>query len=83
MISSSDIRAKEASLAPITKKDLSDALTDFHGRVIEPLFDGLVKRFDEHDKKSADLLAHFDRIYSGLDRLETEYYSITAGLQRL
>ena len=70
-------------MTPITKKDLSDALTDFYGRMIEPQFDRLNKRLDEHDKKFADLLAHFDQIYTKLDRLETEYYAITAGLQRL
>ena len=85
-------------MAPITKKDLSDALTDFYGRVIEPRFDRIEsyiqnqieprfdkidKKLEEHDKKFADLLAHFDQIYTRLDRLETEYYTITAGLQRL
>jgi hypothetical protein len=28
------------------------------------------------------LLTHFDRIYNGLDWLETENYTITASLQR-
>jgi chromosome segregation ATPase len=83
MILSCEIRAKEPTVAPITKKDLSDVLTDFYGKVIEPRFDRLEKRLDEHDKKFADLLAHFDQIYSRLDRLETEYFTITAALQRL
>jgi len=83
MILFSEIQAKEATLAPITKKDVSDVLVDFYGKVIEPQFDRLNKRLDQHDNKFADLLAHFDQIYSRLDRLETEYYTITAGLQRL
>ena len=83
MILCCKIRAKETTVAPITKKDVSDALVDFYGKVIEPQFDRLNKRLDQHDKKFDDLLAHFDQIYSRLDRLETEYYTITAGLQRL
>lgn len=83
MILSCKIRAKETPVAPITKKDVSDALVDFYGKVIEPQFDRLNKRLDQHDKKFDDLLAHSDQIYSRLDRLETEYYTITAGLQRL
>ena len=51
-------------MAPITKKDVSDALADFYGKVIEPQFDRLNKRLDEHDNKFADLLAHLDQMYS-------------------
>jgi hypothetical protein len=58
MILCSEIQAKETTLAPITKKDVSDALVDFYGKVIEPQFDRLNKRLDEHDKKLAHLLAH-------------------------
>jgi chromosome segregation ATPase len=83
MIVCRKIRAKETTVAPITKKDVSDALADFYGKVIEPRFDRLERRLDEHGKKFADLLAHFDQIYSRLDRLETEYFAITAALQRL
>jgi len=83
MILFSEIQAKEATLAPITKKDVSDVLVDFYGKVIETKFDRLHKRLDQDANKFADLLAHFDQIYSRLDRLETEYYTITAGLQRL
>ena len=49
-------------MAPITKKDVSDALVDFYGKVVEPQFDRLNKRLDEHDKKFDDLLAHLDQM---------------------
>jgi chromosome segregation ATPase len=83
MILSGKIQAKGTPVPPITKKDISDALADLHGKAIQPQFDRLNKRLDDHDKKFADLLTHFDQIYTKLGRLETEYYTITAGLQRL
>ena len=63
-------------MAEITKKDIFDTLSEFYGKVIEPRFDRIEKRLDEHGQKFRDLVEHFDRIYTKLDRLETEYYSI-------
>src|SRR4030067_3826113 len=70
-------------MAEITRKDIFDTLSEFYGKVIEPRFDRIEKRLDEHDKKFRDILNHFDQIYERFERLETEYYSITAGLQRI
>lgn len=70
-------------MAAITKKDIFDTLIESHGRVLEPRFDQIDKRLDEHDQKFRDILKHSDQIYQRFERLETEYYSITAGLQRI
>lgn len=70
-------------MEPITKKDLTDALIEFYGELIEPQFNKLGQKLEEHDKKFADLLDHFDQIYQRLDRLETEYFTITIALQRI
>jgi hypothetical protein len=58
-------------MAEITKKDIFDTLSDFYGKVIEPRFDGVEKKLDQHDQKFRDILEHFDKIYTRLDRLET------------
>jgi uncharacterized protein YaaN involved in tellurite resistance len=60
-------------MAEITKKDIFDTLAEFYGKVIEPRFDRVEKRLDEHDQKFQDILEHFDKIYTKLDRLETHY----------
>ncbi|MBS3918425.1 MAG: hypothetical protein KG012_06015 [Deltaproteobacteria bacterium] len=70
-------------MEPITKKDLTDALIEFYGELIEPQFNKIGQKLEEHDKKFADLSDHFDQIYQRLDRLETEYYTITIALQRI
>ena len=70
-------------MEPITKKDLTDTLMEFYGKVIEPRFDKIEQKLEEHDKKFGDLLNHFDQIYLKLDRLETEYHTITYSIQRI
>lgn len=70
-------------MGPLTKKDLTDALIEFYGKVIEPQFNKIGQKLEEHDKRFADLSDHSDRIYFKLDRLETEYYTITISLQRI
>ena len=60
-------------MAETTKKDIFDTLSEFFGKVIEPRFDRIEKRLDEHGQKFRDLVEHFDRSYTKLDRLETEY----------
>jgi len=67
----------------LTKKDISDTLNEFFGKVIEPRFDKIDKKLEENENKFNDLLNHFHQIYKRLDRLETEYFTITAGLQRV
>ncbi|MGQ9648156.1 MAG: coiled-coil domain-containing protein [Thermodesulfobacteriota bacterium] len=67
-------------MAEITKKDLFDALTEFYGKMIEPEFRAIRGKLDEHDQRFKDLLDHFDRIYT---RLETEYYTIVAAIERM
>ena len=62
-------------MEPITKKDLTDALEEFHKKTIEPgfnrigsyilnriepRFDNIEKKLEEHDKKFADLLNHIE-----------------------
>lgn len=70
-------------MEPMTKKDLTDALIEFYGKVIEPRFDNIEKKLEDHDRSFADLLNHFDPIYHRLDRLETEYHTITFSIQRI
>jgi chromosome segregation ATPase len=60
-----------------------DRIESYIQNQIEPRFDKIDKKLEEHDKKFNDLLSHFDQIYNRLDRLETEYFAITAGLQRV
>ena len=60
-----------------------DRIESYIQNRIEPRFDKIDKKLEEHDKKFNDLLSHFDQIYNRLDRLETEYFAITAGLQRV
>jgi len=70
-------------MAEITKREIFEVMTDFYGKMIEPEFKALHKRLDEHDQKFRDIFDHFDRIDTKIDRLETEYYGIVAGLDRL
>jgi chromosome segregation ATPase len=65
------------------KKDISEALVDFYEKLVEPEFRTIRSKLDVHDQKLKDLLDHFDRIYARLDRLETEYFSINAAIDRL
>jgi chromosome segregation ATPase len=76
-------KSERLTMAAITKKDIFDILNEFYGRVIEPEFRAVRNKLDDHDRKFQDLLDHFDKIYTRLERLETEYYSITAGIDRL
>jgi predicted nucleic acid-binding Zn-ribbon protein len=64
-------------MAEITKKDIFNALSEFYGKVIEPRFDRIEMRLDEHDQKFRDILNHFDEVY------KTEYYSILAAIDRM
>ena len=45
-------------MEPITKKDLTDVLIKFYGKVIEPRFDKIEKKLEEHDKKFAHLFTY-------------------------
>jgi site-specific DNA-adenine methylase len=67
-------------MAEITKKDIFDTLVEFYGKVIEPRFDRIEKKLDEHDQNFRDIFNHFDQIYQRFERLETEYYSIVAAI---
>ncbi len=60
-----------------------DRIESYIQNHIEPRFDKIDKELEDHGKKFNDLLNHFDQIYNRLDRLETEYFTITAGLQRI
>jgi chromosome segregation ATPase len=70
-------------MVAITKHDISDALIEFYGKIIEPQFAKLHKKLEEHDEKFGDLSSHFGKIYNRLERLETEYFTITSGLKRI
>jgi len=50
-------------MAEITKKDISDTLSQFYGKIIQPEFKETRKKLDGHDQKFRDILDHFDRIY--------------------
>ena len=56
-------------MVEITKKDIFDTLSEFYGKVIEPRFDRIGKRLDEHDQKFRDILNHFDQICERFERL--------------
>ncbi len=64
------------------KKDILDTLGEFYGKFIEPEFKAIRGKLDEHDQKFRDILHHFDGIYARFERLETEYYSIIAAIDR-
>jgi hypothetical protein len=64
-------------VSPITKKDIFDTLSEFYGKVIEPEFKALHTKLDGHDQKFKDLIEHFDRIYTKLDRLGYYTRSLT------
>ena len=98
MISSHHMKREDSQKSGLTREDLSDTLNEFFGKVIEPRFDRIEsyiqnhieprfdkidKELEDHGKKFNDLLNHFDQIYNRLERLETEYFTITAGLQRI
>ena len=70
-------------MVEITKKDFFDTLSEFYGRMIRPELSAIRSKLDEHDQKFRDILEHFDKIYTRLDRLEAEYYSIVAGIDRV
>ncbi len=70
-------------MAEITRKDLFDVLNEFYLKILEPRFDRIENRLNEHDQKFKDILLHFDQIYQRLERLETEYYAIKAGIDRI
>lgn len=42
----------------ITKKNVFHALNEFYGEILEPRFDGIDERLDEHDQRLKDLLEH-------------------------
>ena len=50
-------------MAEITKKDIFDSLNEFYGKILEPRFDRIEKRLDEHDQRFRDILHHLDQIY--------------------
>ena len=56
-------------MVEITKKDMLDTLSEFYGKFIEPEFRSIHNKLDEHDQKFKDILEHFDKIYTKLDRL--------------
>jgi len=70
-------------MTDINKKDIFDVLSEFYGKILEPRFNRIENTLDDHGRKFRDLLDHFDRIYTKFDQLETEYYSITASIDRI
>jgi hypothetical protein len=56
------MKREDSSKTSLTKKDISDTLNEFFGKVIEPRFDKIDKKLEENDRKFDDLLNHFDPI---------------------
>lgn len=56
-----------------------DARLDQH----DSHFGKIEKKLEEHDEKFRDIFTHFDQVYQRFDRLETEYYAISAVLSRI
>lgn len=60
-----------------------DGLIRFHRENIAPEFQRIAAALDEHTQFHRDTHSHLDAIYRKLDRLETEYQSIRAAIDRL
>ena len=56
---------------PITKKDISEVFDEFYGKVIEPRFDRIDKKFEEQNKKFNDTLQ------SRIEEIETHLKTIS------
>jgi chromosome segregation ATPase len=65
--------------------DLWTVLTRFHREVVVPDLERIVdERLDERiNPLRREMLAGFDAIYKRLDRLESEYQALRAGVQRV
>lgn len=59
-------------MVEIIKRDIFYILNEFYGKTLEPRFDKIEKRLDEHDQKFSDILNHLDKIYVRIERLERE-----------
>ena len=49
-------------MAAVTKKEMVDVLKEFYGKVLEPRFDRIEKKLDDHDQKIKDILDRFDTL---------------------
>ena len=65
------------------KKEISTALLDFFQKVLKPELAEIKEKQSEHDDRFLDMLGHFDGLYKRLDRLDVEYHSIVAGMDRI
>ena len=65
------------------EKEISTALLDFFQKVLKPELAEIQEKLSEHDGRFLDMLGHFDGLYKRLDRLDIEYHSIVAGMDRL
>ena len=66
---------------PLTRDVLASVLADFHRDVVRPDIQHIVA--EEVGTLSREMLTHFDGLYHRLDRLESEYEAIKAGLDRV
>lgn len=65
-------------------EEIYDVLMRFHREFVLPDMDRLETRMiDRMDALHRQTLGHFDAIYKRFDRLESEYYSLKAAVQRL
>ncbi|MCX5814631.1 MAG: hypothetical protein NTX75_00095 [Proteobacteria bacterium] len=64
-------------------KELSEALLDFHQKILAPEFATIQKKQAAHDDKFIDIIGHFDDLYKHLEKLEEEYQMITLGMKRI
>ncbi len=65
------------------RQDISTALLDFYGKVLEPKFRFLEEKLTEHDDKFALILDHIDALYQRFERLEEEYRLIVHGMEQI
>ena len=66
---------------PVTLAVLTTALAQFHREIVLPDIEGVVERLTKPRFDQID--GHFDTIYHKLDKLETEYEALKAGLGRV
>ncbi len=65
------------------EKKISTALLEFYQKILKPDLAEIKEKQSKHDSRFLDMLGHFDGFYKRLDRLDIEYHSIVAGLDRL
>lgn len=65
------------------KQDISDALTAFYVKVLEPEFRSVKEKQTEHDDRFTRLLDHIDALYQRFEKLDDEYRLMAHAVERI